>query len=90
MAFKKLWVIAFRDLGRNRRRTGMTLLAVVLGLAVLIMMSGFIAGIFDNMISLSILLQSGHVQIRSENYEMEKPSLKWQDLMENSDELLAR
>ena len=90
MAFKKLWVIAFRDLGRNRRRTGLTLLAVVLGLAVLIMMSGFIAGIFDNMISLSILLQSGHVQIRSENYEMEKPSLKWQDLMENSDELLAR
>ncbi len=90
MAFKKLWVIAYRDLGRNRRRTGLTLLAVVLGLAVLIMMSGFIAGIFDNMISLSILLQSGHVQIRSENYEMEKPSLKWQDLMENSDELLAR
>jgi len=90
MAIFKLWVIAYRDLGRNRRRTGLTLLAVVLGMAVLIMMSGFIAGIFDNMISLSILLQSGHVQIRSENYEMEKPSLKWQDLMENSDELLAR
>ena len=90
MAIFKLWVIAYRDLGRNRRRTGLTLLAVVLGKAVFIMMSGFIAGIFDNMISLSILLQSGHVQIRSENYEMEKPSLKWQDLMENSDELLAR
>ena len=90
MAIFKLWVIAYRDLGRNRRRTGLTLLAVVLGMAVLIMMSGFIAGIFDNMISLSILLQSGHVQIRSENYEMKKPSLKWQDLMENSDELLAR
>ena len=90
MAIFKLWVIAYRDLGRNRRRTGLTLLAVVLGMAVLIMMSGFIAGIFDNMISLSILLQSGHVQIRSENYEMENPSLKWQDLMENSDELLAR
>jgi ABC-type lipoprotein release transport system permease subunit len=90
MAIFKLWVIAYRDLGRNRRRTGLTLVAIVLGLAVLIMMSGFIAGIFDSMISLSILLQSGHVQIRSENYEMEKPSLKWQDLMENSDELLAR
>ena len=89
MALKKLWVIAFRDLGRNRRRTGLTLLAVVLGLAVLIMMSGFIAGIFDSMISFSILLNSGHVQIRSENFKMEKPSLKWQDLLENSDELLV-
>lgn len=89
MAFKKLWVIAFRDLGRNRRRTGLTILAVVLGLAVLIMMSGFIAGIFDSMISFSILLNSGHVQIRSESYEMKKSSLKWKDLMEYSDELLA-
>ena len=89
MALSKLWVIAFRDLGRNRRRTGLTLLAVTLGLAVLIMMSGFIAGIFDSMISFSILLQSGHVQIRSESFKMEKPSLKWQDLLENSDELLA-
>ena len=89
MALRKLWVIAYRDLGRNRRRTGLTMLAVVFGMAVLIMMSGFIAGIFDSMISFSILLNSGHVQIRSENYEMEKPSLKWQDLMENSDELLT-
>ena len=88
MALIKLWVIAFRGLGRNRRRTGLTLLAVTLGLAVLIMMAGFVAGIFDSMISYSILLQSGHVQIRSENFKMEKPSLKWEDLMEHSGELL--
>lgn len=88
MALIKLWVIAFRGLGRNRRRTGLTLLAVTLGLAVLIMMAGFVAGIFDSMISFSILLQSGHVQIRSDNFEMEKPSLNWEDLMNNSDELL--
>ena len=88
MALKKLWVIAFRGLGRNRRRTGLTMLAVTLGLAVLIMMAGFVAGIFDSMISFSILLQSGHVQIRSENFKMEKPSLKWGDLLENSGELL--
>jgi ABC-type lipoprotein release transport system permease subunit len=88
MALKKLWVIAFRDLGRNRRRTGLTMLAVTLGLAVLIMMAGFVAGIFDSMISFSILLQSGHVQIRSENFKIEKTSLKWKDLLEESGELL--
>jgi ABC-type lipoprotein release transport system permease subunit len=90
MAIKKLWVIAFRDLGRNRRRTGLTLLAVILGMFVLILLSGFIAGIFDSMISFSILLESGHVQIRSEDFKMEKPSLKWEDLLENSGELVAQ
>jgi ABC-type lipoprotein release transport system permease subunit len=89
MAFNKLWVIAYRDLGRNRRRSGLTMLAVTLGLALLILMSGFIAGIFDSMVSNSILLNSGHVQVRAENYKVERPSLKWQDLLENSDELLA-
>jgi len=90
MALIKLWVIAYRDLGRNRRRTGLTVLAVTLGLAVLIMISGFVAGIFDSMISFSILLNSGHVQIRSESFKMENPSLEWQDLMENSEGLVTR
>ena len=35
MAFGKLWQIAYRDLGRNRRRSFFTLLAVAVGLAVL-------------------------------------------------------
>jgi len=90
MTLIKLWVVAYRNLGRNRRRTGLTILAVTLGLAVLVMMSGFIAGIFDSMISFSILLNSGHVQIRSESFKMENPSLKWQDLIENSEELVTR
>lgn len=90
MALIKLWIIAYRDLGRNRRRTGLTILAVILGLAVLIMMSGFVAGIFDSMISFSILLDSGHVQIRSENFKTENPSLEWRELVENSEELIAR
>ena len=89
MAFKKLWVIAYRDLGRNRRRSGLTMLAVVLGLALLILMSGFIAGVIDGMISDSILLNSGHVQVRAESYEVEKASLEWKYLLDNSDELLA-
>ena len=90
MVLIKLWVIASRELGRNRRRTGLTVLAVTLGLAVLLMLSGFVAGIFDSMLSFSILLNSGHVQIRSESFKMEKPSLEWQDLMENSEELVSR
>jgi len=88
MAFRKLWVIAFRDLARNRRRSGLTILGVMLGLALLIMMSGFVTGIFDSAISDSILLSTGQVQIRAESYEIEKASLRWDDLLDNSIELL--
>ena len=48
MPLSKLWIIAYRDLGRNRRRSIFTLLAVALGLALLIVMNGFIAGIFED------------------------------------------
>ncbi len=45
MAFAKLWVIAYRDLGRNRRRTLFTLIAVALGVGLLILLEGYIAGV---------------------------------------------
>lgn len=83
MAFGKLWVIAFRDLGRNRRRTGFTLIGVALGMMVLILMSGFIAGVFDSILEDSIRLQTGHLQLRTESYQEEKMSLQWADLIEN-------
>ena len=89
MAFKKLWVIAFRDLGRNRRRSSLTMLAVALGLALLILMSGYIAGVVDGSISDSIILNTGHVQVRAESYKVEKASLQWQDLLDNSSDLLV-
>lgn len=89
MALKRLWVIAFRDLGRNRRRSGLTVLAVMLGLAILILMSSYIAGIIDGSISDGIRLNTGHVQVRVAGYEPEKASLQWQDLLENSSEILA-
>jgi ABC-type lipoprotein release transport system permease subunit len=75
MTLNKLWVIAFRDLGRNRRRTGLTLIAVALGLALLIVMSGWIAGALEGAIQNSIRLKTGHLQMRADSYEEEKFSL---------------
>jgi ABC-type lipoprotein release transport system permease subunit len=90
MAFGKLWVIAYRDLGRNRRRTVLTLIAVALGLAILILMSGFIGGVMDGSLRDSIRLQTGHVQLRAASYEIEKMSLQWSDLINDSSTLVAR
>ncbi len=90
MAFGKLWTIGYRDLLRNRRRSLFTLLAVALGLALLIVLNGFITGVFDDALQNSIRLQTGHVQLRAPTYSDEKISLLWADLLDNPDELTAR
>jgi ABC-type lipoprotein release transport system permease subunit len=95
MAFKnlaifKFWVIAYRDLGRNRRRTIFTLSAVALGLALLILVSGYIAGVIGGSVQNSIRLRTGHVQIRAESYDEARSSLLWADLVRDPDTILAR
>lgn len=90
MTISKLWTIAFRDLGRNKRRTIISLTAVALGLALLIMLSGFIAGVMDGSLQNSIRLNTGHVQMRAENYEEAKLSLLWSDLLQNPETLMGQ
>jgi ABC-type lipoprotein release transport system permease subunit len=90
MGLAKLWVIAYRDLGRNRRRSFFSLLAVGLGLALLIVLNGFIAGLVEDALQNSIRLETGHVQLRAESYEAEKVSLRWRDLLDEPEALAAR
>ncbi|GAB4459849.1 MAG: ABC transporter permease [Anaerolineae bacterium] len=90
MAIKKFWVIAYRDLMRNRRRTLLTLLAVALGMMVLIMMSGFITGAFAGALVDNIRLNTGHLQLRAASYESDKMSLLSQDLLDDPADLAAR
>jgi ABC-type lipoprotein release transport system permease subunit len=90
MAFGKLWQIAYRDLGRNRRRSIFTLMAVAVGLALLIFINGLIAGVMHDAVENNIRLKTGHVQLRAETYEEEKLSLQWQDLLDNGEELAAK
>ncbi|MDX1414070.1 MAG: FtsX-like permease family protein [Candidatus Promineifilaceae bacterium] len=90
MAIKQFWVIAFRDLIRNRRRTLLTLLAVALGMMVLILMSGLIAGIIADGLRENIRLNTGHIQLRNDSYEIEKLSLLSRDLLQDIDVLTAQ
>jgi ABC-type lipoprotein release transport system permease subunit len=90
MAIKKFWTIAYRDLARNRRRTLLTMLAVALGMMVLIMMSGFIAGAFSGALRDNIRLNTGHLQLRADAYEIEKLSLLSKDLLPDGESLAAQ
>jgi ABC-type lipoprotein release transport system permease subunit len=85
-----LWTIAYRDLGRNLRRSILTLLAVGMGLALTIVMNGLISGMMEEATQNSIRLQTGHVQVRAASYEEEKVSLKWEDLLDDADTLAAQ
>ncbi len=79
----QLFRMAFRDLGRNRRRTFFSILALAMGLALLITMASFINGEMNNAMDTTIRLQSGHLQLRAQNYDERKTSLKWEDLIED-------
>jgi ABC-type lipoprotein release transport system permease subunit len=89
MALGKLWTIAYRDLGRNRRRSFFSLIAVALGLGLLILMNGYLAGMTEETIQNSIRLQTGHVQVRAASYEEEKLPLKWEDLIADPEIIAA-
>ncbi len=82
--------MAFRDLGRNRRRSFFSALAVSMGLAMLMLLAGFLNGEMGGAVDTSIRLQSGHIQVRAQNYDENKTSLKWEDLVENPDQVAAK
>jgi len=86
----QIFKMAFRDLGRNRRRSFFSALAVAVGLALLMLLSSVIQGEMGSALESAIQLQSGHIQIRAASYDESKSSLKWEDLVENPDQIAAQ
>jgi len=86
----RLWKIALRDLRRNKRRSLLTLVAVGLGLALLVVTSGLMEGAVQGSIENNIRVRTGHVQVRAESYDEDKVSLKWEDLLEDPQGLAAQ
>jgi ABC-type lipoprotein release transport system permease subunit len=82
--------LAFRNLGRNRRRSIFSALAMGMALALLLLMASVIQGEYGDAVDLAIRLQSGHLQVRSASYDEAKTSLKWEDLIENPDQIAAQ
>ena len=86
----QLFKMAFRDLGRNRRRSFFSALAVGMALALLMMFASFIQGEMGMALDSAIRLQSGNLQVRAKSYDESKTSLKWEDLIENPDQVAAQ
>ncbi len=86
----QLFKMAFRDLGRNKRRTLLSALAVSIGMALLLLMAAIVEGEMRGALENTIRLESGHLQIRPLNYEENKTSLKWEDLIPAPQEVAAK
>ena len=52
--------MAFRNLGRNRRRSLLSALTVTMGLALLVLMASFVTGEIQATLQNTIRLETGH------------------------------
>ncbi len=86
----QLFKMAYRDLGRNRRRSFFSALALGIGLALLLLMASFVAGEMRQALDASVNLQTGHLQVRAKTYDDVKTSLAWEDLVENPQAVAAQ
>ncbi len=86
----QLIIIALRDLGRNKRRSFFSALALGMGLALLLLLASFVNGEMNGAIDSTIMLQSGHLQVRMKSYDESKSSLKWVDLIENPEKIVEK
>jgi ABC-type lipoprotein release transport system permease subunit len=82
--------LAYRNIGRNKTRSLLSALAVGIGMALLLLMVSVLEGEMTGALQNTIRLQSGHLQIRPASYEENKISLKWEDLIENPDQVAAK
>jgi ABC-type lipoprotein release transport system permease subunit len=82
--------MAYRDLGRNRRRSFFSSLALGMGLALLLLMAAVVRGEMGGALEASLKLQSGHIQVRAGSYDENKNSLAWKDLIENPDQVATQ
>jgi ABC-type lipoprotein release transport system permease subunit len=85
-----LFKMAIRNLGRNRRRTLLSALAVAMGLALLLLIAAVLNGEMGGALQNSIQLQSGDLQIRAASYDENKVSLDWKDLVASPDQVIAQ
>jgi ABC-type lipoprotein release transport system permease subunit len=86
----QLFKMAIRDLGRNRRRSFFSALALGMGLSLLLLMAAVIEGEMRGSMESTIRLQSGHFQVRASSYEEEKTSLAWEDLIADPQGVTAK
>ena len=82
--------MAYRNLGRHRRRSILSALALAMGTALLMFIAAFFQGEMRSAMETTLRLNSGHLQVRDADYDPDKLSVAWEYLIENPDQVAAR
>ncbi|MBN8658306.1 MAG: ABC transporter permease [Anaerolineae bacterium] len=82
--------MAYRNLGRHRRRTFLSGLALALGTALLMFVAAFFTGEMRSSMETTLRLNTGHIQIQDADYDPDKLSVAWEYLIENPDQTAAQ
>ncbi|MFX1251169.1 MAG: ABC transporter permease [Promethearchaeota archaeon] len=64
----KLLKLAWRNVQRNRRRTIITASAIILGVTMMLIVSGIISGMLERTVNNSVELETGHIKIFPKGY----------------------
>lgn len=82
--------LAYRNLLRHRRRSGLSALALAIALALLLFMAAFFKGEMRSALEDTLRLSSGHVQVRDADYDPDSLSVAWEYLIEKPFEAAAK
>lgn len=69
---KVLLLMAWRNLGRNRRRTAINLAAIAFATMAMVFMSSLQAGSYSQMIESAVKMQTGHLQIQHKDLKQKE------------------
>ena len=82
--------MAYRNLGRHRRRSILSGLALAMGTALLMFIAAFFQGEMRSSLETTLRLNSGHIQVSDADYDPDKLSVAWDYLIENPDQVAAQ
>jgi putative ABC transport system permease protein len=81
--------MAFRNLGRNRRRSLLAMISVFLAIFVAVFADGFVTGILDSMTRNATKNQTGHVNIATAEYRSRERFMPASAAIADSDAVVA-
>ncbi|MBE0684329.1 MAG: ABC transporter permease [Anaerolineales bacterium] len=82
--------IAYRNLGRHRRRSILSGLALAMGTALLMFIAAFFQGEMRSSMETTLRLNTGHIQVQDADYDPDKLSVAWEYLIENPQQAVVQ
>lgn len=85
----RLYTMAWRNLGRSKRRTFLTLLSVGIAMLIVMFLDGFVEGFVQNIVTNYTKNDSGHVKITTAAYHERERFMPVSEYVRDSDKIVA-